>query len=139
MTVRRTGVADRVAPRTVRQALAGDADPYKSTSDARCYADSCCRKKSARLFFGVDMSLTMLMLTGTRLGDTPPLLKTAATRIPLSHDSVDLAYTVTVLQHNVESSHMQAMVSELARVSRGEVVLMEDLVAPDQPAARGDS
>jgi SAM-dependent methyltransferase len=92
-----------------------------------------------RQLIGVDISSSMLGLARERLGDKVTLLKTDGITLPLPDDSLDLAYTVTVLQHNVEDSHMRSMVAELARVSRGVIVLIEDVVGSKHPAIRGES
>lgn len=146
-------VAGRMAARTTHRDLAGDADAFQvykhrkilrrflSTLpvDGKVVMELGCgpggklewllaNRRLARVI-GVDISATMLRLAAERLGARATLHKADGKTIPLPDASVDLAYTVTVLQHNVETAHMHAMVAELARVSRGPVVLMEDLAA----------
>ena len=82
-------------------------------------------RKPAQLI-GVDISSTMLRLASERLGRLATLLKTDGEKIPLPDASVDLAYTVTVLQHNTTPEQLDSAVRELARVTRGSIVLMED-------------
>jgi SAM-dependent methyltransferase len=157
-----SAVAGRIAQRVTRRDVAGDDDAYsaykrrkmlnrflaslpvtgKTVLELGCGPGGNLEyllNKGAGKLIGVDISATMLGLAGERLGETVTLLKTDGQTIVLPDDSVDLAYTVTVLQHNVEDAHMRAMVAELARVSRGSVVLIEDLAAPDDATAGGDS
>jgi hypothetical protein len=79
----------------------------------------------ARLI-GVDISETMVRLAQRRLGTQARLLRLEADRIPMPDASVDMAFTVTVLQHNTTAEQLRAMTHELARVTHGPIVLMED-------------
>jgi SAM-dependent methyltransferase len=77
---------------------------------------------------GVDISESMLTLARDNLaGHEVTLKKTDGRQIPLPDHSVDLAYTVTVLQHNVDPTQLDAVVSELCRVARDRIVLAEDI------------
>jgi SAM-dependent methyltransferase len=82
-------------------------------------------RRPARVI-GVDISATMLRLAADRLGERATLLKTDGDVLPLPDASVDLAYTVTVLQHNTAEKQLTAIAHELARITRGAIVLMED-------------
>jgi ubiquinone/menaquinone biosynthesis C-methylase UbiE len=77
---------------------------------------------------GVDISESMLTLARDNLaGHEVTLKKTDGRQIPLPNHSVDLAYTVTVLQHNVDPTQLDAVVSELWRVARDRIVVAEDI------------
>jgi len=156
-------VAGRMAQRTSRRDVAGDADAYYAYKrrkmlrrflatlpvDDREVLELGCgpggnlewllNHRRPRRVIGVDIASTMLNLAAERLSDRARLHKADGRTIPMPDRSVDLAFTVTVLQHNVEDGHMQAMVCELARVSRHTVVLIEDVVPVGRPALRGES
>ena len=54
------------------------------------------------------------------------LKKTDGRRLPLEDQTIDLALTVTVLQHNVDPAGLRRVIAELCRVSAGRIVIMED-------------
>jgi hypothetical protein len=63
------------------------------------------------------------------------LKKTEGHYLPLEDRSIDLAYTVTVLQENVNPASLSQIIAELCRVTDERIVIMEDigatLSAPD--------
>lgn len=96
------------------------------------------RRKPKQLI-GVDISAEMLALAAENLrGCAVDLKKTDGLRLPLEDRSVDLAYTVTVLQHNVEPESLSRIVAELCRVTAERIVLMED-IGTMSAAPPGDS
>jgi hypothetical protein len=46
--------------------------------------------------------------------------------LPFADRSIDLSYTVTVLQHNTDGTALKALVREMCRVTNGTIVVMED-------------
>jgi SAM-dependent methyltransferase len=83
----------------------------------------------ARRVIGIDISREMLDLaaeTLKRYETIVELHKTDGEHLPLADGAVDLAFTVTVLQHNTDSYMFQSLVGEICRVTKHTVVLMED-------------
>jgi ubiquinone/menaquinone biosynthesis C-methylase UbiE len=86
-------------------------------------------RAGAKRAIGVDISSEMLRLAAENLKgyeSTVELHKTDGYRLPLPDKAVDLAFTVTVLQHNTDVSMFQSAVAEMCRVTREMIVLMED-------------
>ncbi len=84
-------------------------------------------QRGPSLLFGIDISASMLTLARQTLeGRSVDLRKTGGEHLPLEDRSVDLAYTVTVLQHNVDSAALTRVMSELCRVTAEQIVIMED-------------
>jgi SAM-dependent methyltransferase len=76
---------------------------------------------------GIDISASMLDLARQTLqGRAVELRKTDGHHLPLEDRSIDLAYTVTVLQHNVDPAALTRVTSELCRVTAERIVIMED-------------
>jgi ubiquinone/menaquinone biosynthesis C-methylase UbiE len=78
---------------------------------------------------GVDISAPMLDLASRSIEGAPipvELMTSDGATIPLSDRSVDLCLTVTVLQHNVDSSAFESMIQEVCRVSAERVVMIEE-------------
>lgn len=76
---------------------------------------------------GIDISASMLDLARqTMEGAQVELKKTDGHRLPLEDRSIDLAYTVTVLQHNVDPAGLTRVIAELCRVTAERIVIMED-------------
>jgi SAM-dependent methyltransferase len=95
-------------------------------------------KRGPQKLFGLDISQSMLELAAAA---TEPqrsiveLKKTDGMKLPLPDQSVDLAYTVTVLQHTTDPTMFQSLVAELCRISRDRVVLMEDTGDEEDPVS----
>lgn len=76
---------------------------------------------------GIDISASMLDLARQTLEGHPvELKKTDGHHLPLEDRSIDLAYTVTVLQHNVDHAALSQVIAELCRVTAERIVIMED-------------
>jgi len=86
---------------------------------------------------GIDISGEMLALAAETLIGYPGIVelrKTDGVRLPLHDEEVDVAFTVTVLQHNTDTSQFQRMVAEVCRVTRETVYFIEDTTAhPVEP------
>ena len=77
---------------------------------------------------GVDIAESMLALARKNLvGLEVTLRKTDGRELPLLDQDVDLAFTVTVLQHNVDPDQLNRVLDELCRVTRERIVLAEDI------------
>jgi SAM-dependent methyltransferase len=86
-------------------------------------------RRSPGTLIGVDISTSMLDLAAQTLAQsTVPiqLRKTDGQHIPLDDQTADIAFTVTVLQHNVDPAMLSRIVSELCRVTVRQIVIMED-------------
>jgi SAM-dependent methyltransferase len=82
----------------------------------------------ARLI-GADISQEMLEIARRNLAPfgSVELHKIDGTALPLADRSVDLSFTVTVLQHDTDAGMFTRIVGELCRVTRERIVLMEDV------------
>jgi ubiquinone/menaquinone biosynthesis C-methylase UbiE len=49
------------------------------------------------------------------------------THLPFEDRSIDLSFTVTVLQHVTDAAMLEALVKDICRVTRDTVVIMEDI------------
>lgn len=79
---------------------------------------------------GVDISGAMLDLAGRAVAHIPvpsDLRKTDGKTLPIDTRGVDVAFTVTVLQHNVDPGAFGRAVAELCRVTADRIVVMEDV------------
>src|SRR5690606_35855960 len=77
---------------------------------------------------GIDISQAMLDLArknSAGLKCPLELILTDGKQIPLATDSVDVVFTSTVLQHNVDDDTVNTIISELCRVSSDVVLLCE--------------
>lgn len=76
---------------------------------------------------GIDISSSMLSLARRTVQGLPvELKKTDGEHLPLEDLSVDTAFTVTVLQHNVDPVGLGRVIAELCRVTGLRIVLFED-------------
>jgi SAM-dependent methyltransferase len=144
-------VAGEIRNRTAGDFVAGDDDPflrYKRDKFSRRFLPTidvegkralelgcgpggnlrALARRHPKQLIGVDISEPMLALAAENLrGCGVALKKTDGERLPLPDQGVDLAYTVTVLQHNVEPAQLSRTVAELCRVTTDRIVLMEDI------------
>lgn len=82
-----------------------------------------------RALVGVDLSPAMLALAAANLEgrrERVTLRESDGWTIPLADRTVDLAFTVTALQHDTDPAMLRAIVGELCRVTRETIVLFED-------------
>jgi SAM-dependent methyltransferase len=79
--------------------------------------------------FGADISQTMFEIAQANLRSwsNVRLEKIDGTHLPFGDHSVDLSFTVTVLQHVTDAIMLRELVSDLCRVSRDTIVVMEDI------------
>jgi SAM-dependent methyltransferase len=83
-----------------------------------------------RRLLGADISQTMCDLAARNLRayrDIVELHKIDGRELPLADRSVDLGFTVTVLQHVTHDGMFRSLVGELCRVARTDLVIMEDI------------
>lgn len=84
-------------------------------------------KRAPGRLAGADISAEMLKIAGSRVPKTVDLVKTDGTSLPFDDREFDLVFSATVLQHNSDDGMMRQMAGEMARVSRNEVVLFEQV------------
>src|SRR5215471_13108194 len=65
------------------------------------------------------------------------LTKIDGTHLPFEDRSVDLSFTVTVLQHITDAAMLEALVKDICRVTRDTVVIMEDIGQCEQLGGEG--
>jgi SAM-dependent methyltransferase len=78
---------------------------------------------------GVDISAAMIGIAARNLARhnvVAELHKIDGAHLPFADRSIDLAYTVTVLQHNTDSTAFESLCGELCRVTGRTMVLVED-------------
>ena len=84
-------------------------------------------RREPAFLIGIDISSSMLSLARRTLqGFVVELKKTDGKHLPLENLSVDKAFTVTVLQHNVDPVGLGRVVAELCRVTVRQIVIFED-------------
>lgn len=141
-------VAGRIASRADQNIIAGDDEPFYDYKRARLLemldtVDFTGRsvleigpgpggnlafistKNPARLV-GADISQDMLGLAGKNLaGKEVELFKTNGTVLPFEDNTFDIVITVTVLQHNTDEQMLLALIKEISRVSKDQVIIFE--------------
>lgn len=83
-----------------------------------------------RQIIGVDIAQTMCDLARRNLGnaaESVTLLRTDGEELPFRDRAIDTVFTVTVLQHSTHEAPLRRLVSEICRVARHEVVIIEDI------------
>ena len=78
---------------------------------------------------GADISQTMYDIAQRNLRPygNVRLAKIDGRHLPFDSRSVDLSFTVTVLQHVTSATMLGALVSDICRVTRDTIILMEDI------------
>jgi SAM-dependent methyltransferase len=85
--------------------------------------------QTPRKIFGIDVCQKMLEIATKNLSlcDTVELKKIDGVNIPYPDQSVDISFTVTVLQHNTDTIMFRSLVRELCRVTKATIIIMEDI------------
>lgn len=86
-------------------------------------------RRHPHLILGVDISQTMYDIAERNLRpyENVRLAKIDGTHLPFDSRSVDLSFTTTVLQHITDATMLKALVEDICRVTRGTVIIMEDI------------
>jgi SAM-dependent methyltransferase len=138
----------RSDPATVPATIAGDDTPFQRYKAARCaelFAEVPIRDRSVlevgcgpggnlmrlsalgpRRLVGCDISPPMLTAARGNTAGGVPLVQTDGVRLPWPSASFDVAFTVTVLQHNDDATMLAGLLAELARVTTTWIYLFED-------------
>jgi hypothetical protein len=83
----------------------------------------------SKLLVGADISQKMCDLSARNLTDfaNVQLYKTTGTDLPLADQSIDLSFTVTVLQHVTDGAMVSALIRNICRVTKSVIVIMENI------------
>jgi SAM-dependent methyltransferase len=94
-----------------------------------------------KLILGADISQTMYDIARRNLRSfkNVRLAKIDGTHLPFEDRSIDLSFTVTVLQHVTDATMPEALVRDICRVTRGTVVIMEDIGQCEQLGGDGSA
>ena len=84
---------------------------------------------------GCDVSATMLALARDNVDGPARLVQVDGHRLPFVDGAFDLAFTVTVLQHD-DSDTLSRLLWEMARVTRESIYLFEDVAGDGSMSAR---
>lgn len=89
---------------------------------------------------GADISRNMVELATSRLSSHRgvELTKIDGSKLPYADRSVDISFTVTVLQHNTDGAMFRKLVQELCRVTKSTIVVMEDIGTNPNVGGEGD-
>lgn len=89
---------------------------------------------------GVDISEQMLDVAKENLALFPQirLEKIDGTQLPFPDESIDLSFSVTVLQHNTDERVFHSLTREIARVTKDSIILMEDIGLNRTPREGGN-
>ncbi|MEM6378521.1 MAG: class I SAM-dependent methyltransferase, partial [Bacteroidota bacterium] len=141
-------VAGRIASREDQNIIAGDDEPFYDYKRARFLemlneVDFAGRSvleigpgpggnlsfisgKNPTKLVGADISQDMINLATKNLaGKNVELVKTNGTVLPFEDNSFDIVITVTVLQHNTDEEMLRALIKEITRVSKDQVIIFE--------------
>lgn len=87
------------------------------------------QRSAPKKIIGADISQTMIKIAKDNLAGHNTAVefhKIDGVNLPFADRSVDLSYTVTVLQHNTDGGALKALAREICRVTNGTIVLIED-------------
>jgi SAM-dependent methyltransferase len=92
-----------------------------------------------QLILGADISQTMYDIAQRNLRSfkNVRLPKIDGAHLPFEDRSIDLSFTATVLQHVTDAAMLEALVKDICRVTRGVVVIMEDIGQYEQLGGDG--
>jgi len=146
-----TEVAERIQARGLRNLVAGDNTPFYTYKRARFLEEfrkinfrdksvlevgcgpggnlEVIHSASPKRLVGCDISWKMIGLAIQNLQTILPdieLVLTNGVTLPFENESMDITYTVTVLQHNTDEEMLASLMQEVCRVTREKVFLFED-------------
>lgn len=140
-------VAERIDERAGQNVIAGDDEPYyrlKREKFLELFKEVDYKDKSVleigpgpggnlkelaklnpKKLMGADISQSMINIARQNVPKFTELYKTDGKSLPFESNSVDIVYSVTVLQHNTDETSLINLMQEMARVSANEVHLYE--------------
>jgi ubiquinone/menaquinone biosynthesis C-methylase UbiE len=82
-----------------------------------------------KMLYGADISQKMHDLASRNLRsfNNIRLAKTDGMHLPFVDQSIDISFTVTVLQHVTDGDMLKALIKDISRVTRESIVVMEDI------------
>jgi SAM-dependent methyltransferase len=91
------------------------------------------------LILGADISQKMYDIAQRNLHSfgNVKLAKIDGTHLPFDDQSVDLSFTVTVLQHVTDATILKTLIQDICRVTRDTVIIMEDIGRHEQLGGEG--
>ena len=141
-------ILERSHPATVPATIAGDDTPFQRYKAARCselFSGIPIRDRAVlevgcgpggnlmrlaaldpRRLVGCDISPPMLAAARRNTAGEVALVQTDGVQLPWPPGSFDVAFTVTVLQHNDDADMLAALLAEVARVTTTSIYLFED-------------
>lgn len=87
-------------------------------------------KQAPKRLEAVDISSDMIALAQQKVGTDVAITKVSGTQLPFVDNSFDVVLTVTVLQHNTDHTMLEALLREIGRVAKQQVVLFERVEDP---------
>jgi SAM-dependent methyltransferase len=156
-------VGEEIEKRTGDNVVAGDDNPYyayKRSKFLRRFLDTIdfqsktimevgfgpggnlrhiASHRRPQLILGADISQTMYDIARRNLRSfgNIKLAKIDGAHLPFDDRSVDLSFTVTVLQHVTNADMLKSLVKDICRVTRDTVVIMEDIGHHEQLGGEG--
>jgi ubiquinone/menaquinone biosynthesis C-methylase UbiE len=82
-----------------------------------------------KMLYGADISQKMHDLASRNLQSFAniKLAKTDGMHLPFADQSIDISFTVTVLQHVTDADMLKALIKDICRVTKESIVIMEDI------------
>jgi ubiquinone/menaquinone biosynthesis C-methylase UbiE len=151
-------VATELPKRTGNGLLAGDDDPFYQYKRQKFVSRLCSisfkgrkvieigsgpggnlleiYKQQPALLVGADISQEMIGISQENIGNRSiKLVKINGRELPFSDHQFDIAITSTVLQHITENSLLELLVSDISRVTAGDIFIFERIEKKHKPSA----
>jgi len=98
------------------------------------------KHQNPKRIFGADISQAMRDIACRNLNRYKNIIelhKINGCSLPFLDQSIDTTFSVTVLQHNTDGKMLRSLVGEMCRVTKDEVVIMEDVGDSERPCNDG--
>jgi ubiquinone/menaquinone biosynthesis C-methylase UbiE len=96
-------------------------------------------RSAPQALIGVDISQTMIDIAAQNVAAHKgvELYRIDGKKLPFEDQSIDISFTVTVLLHVTDKETLTALVREICRVTKTQLVLMEDIGTNKELSAEG--
>ncbi|MGB8371642.1 MAG: class I SAM-dependent methyltransferase [Halobacteriota archaeon] len=96
-------------------------------------------RRAPQALIGVDISQTMINIAAQNVAAYKgvELYRINGKKLPFEDQSIDISFTVTVLQHVTDEEMLTALVQEICRVTKTQIVLMEEIGTTKELSAEG--
>jgi ubiquinone/menaquinone biosynthesis C-methylase UbiE len=96
-------------------------------------------RSAPQALIGVDISQTMINIAAQYLAahKVVELYKINGKKLPFEAQSIDISFTATVLEHITDGEMLTALVREICRVTRTQIVFMEDIGTSTELSVEG--